>query len=167
MKKQQPAIVFRGKYLLPVVGIAYICLAVLNSHQAAAALHKSLLVLLKVLPIIAMVILFTSLINFFLKPKQIAKKLGKESGISGWIWTLLAGVLSHGPMYAWYPLIDDLRSHGMRDGLVVVFFAARAIKLPLLPMMIDYFGWLFTLVLSIYILLASLLQGVIYELLDR
>jgi len=118
-------------------------------------------------PIIAMVILLTALINYFLKPKQIAQKLGKESGASGWLWTLLAGVLSHGPMYAWYPLIDDLRSHGMRDGLIVVFFSARAIKLPLLPMMIDYFGWLFTVVLSIYILLASLFQGIIYELLDR
>ena len=166
MKKQQPHIVFRGKYLLPVVGLAYVALFLHNATLGFAALQKSMLVFLKVLPIIAMVILLTSLINYLLKPQQIARKLGRESGAAGWAWTLLAGVLSHGPMYVWYPLIDNLRSHGMRDGLVVVFFASRAIKLPLLPMMIDYFGWFFTGVLSVYILAGSLLQGMTYELIN-
>ncbi|RUM41222.1 MAG: permease [Desulfobulbus sp.] len=165
--KKQPSIVVRGKYLLPAVGLAYVAVFIHNSNVGSAALQKSFLVFLKILPIILMVILLTSLINFFLKPKQIARKLGKESGVAGWLWTLLAGVLSHGPMYAWYPLINDLRGHGMRDGLVVTFFASRAIKLPLLPMMIDYFGWLFTLVLSIYIIAGSLLQGIAYELIER
>jgi hypothetical protein len=48
-----------------------------------------------------------------------------------------------------YPLLEDLRGHGMRDGLIVVFFASRTIKIPLLPIMIDYFGWVFTLVLTL------------------
>jgi len=70
-------------------------------------------------------------------------------------------------MYAWYPMIADLRSHGLKDGLVVVFFYTRAIKLPLLPLMIDYFGVSFTLVLSFYILIGALLQGWIFEQLER
>ena len=70
-------------------------------------------------------------------------------------------------MYAWYPLLEDLRSHGMRDGLIVAFFASRAIKIPLLPMMIDYFGWAFTLVLSFYILIGALVQGLMLELLNK
>ncbi|MBW2688902.1 MAG: permease, partial [Deltaproteobacteria bacterium] len=95
--------------------------------------------------------------------KQIIKHLGKKSGAKGWLVALLAGVISHGPMYAWYPMIENLRSHGLRDGLIVVFFYARAIKLPLLPLMIDYFGVSFTLILSFYILIGSLIQGWILE----
>ena len=52
----------------------------------------------------------------------------------------------------------------MRDALIVVFFASRAIKIPLLPMMIDYFGALFTIVLSFYILIGALAQGILLEL---
>jgi hypothetical protein len=55
----------------------------------------------------------------------------------------------------------------MRDGLIVVFFFSRAIKIPLLPMMIDYFGWAFTLVLSFYILVGALIQGWMLELLEQ
>jgi uncharacterized membrane protein YraQ (UPF0718 family) len=64
-------------------------------------------------------------------------------------------------------MLEDLRIHGMRDGLIVVFFASRAIKIPLLPMMIDYFGWAFTLILSFYILIGALIQGWILETLEQ
>lgn len=65
-----------------------------------------------------------------------------------------------------YPLLEDLRGHGMRDGLIVVFFASRTIKIPLLPIMIDYFGWVFTLVLTLYILVSAIIQGLLLELFD-
>ena len=167
MKKQGTSFAFRGKYLFLVVSIFYAVLFVVNSETALAGLQKSSTVLLKILPIIAVVILFTALLNYFMQPRQIANHLGRESGAMGWLWALAAGVISHGPMYAWYPLLDDLRSHGMRDGLIVVFFASRAIKVPLLPMMVDYFGWAFTLVLSFYLLTGALVQGWLLEFLER
>jgi uncharacterized membrane protein YraQ (UPF0718 family) len=167
MKKQGKPFAFRGKYLFLTVLIFYGVLFLVNSETTLSALQKSSTVLLKILPIIALVILFTGLLNYFLQPKQVANHLGRESGAMGWLWALASGVISHGPMYAWYPLLEDLRSHGMRDGLIVVFFTARAIKIPLLPMMIDYFGWGFTLVLSCYILIGALVQGWLLELLER
>lgn len=36
----------------------------------------------------------------------------------------------------------------VRDGLIATFFYARAIKLPLLPLMIDYFGCFISLYFS-------------------
>jgi len=168
MKKQQgKPFAFRGKYFLLVVLILYGVLFSLSSQSAQRALMKSSSVLMKIIPIIIVVILFTALLNYFLQPGQIAKNLGKESGIMGWLWALAAGVISHGPMYAWYPLIEDIRSQGMRDGLIVVFFASRTVKIPLLPIMIDYFGWLFTLILSFYILVGALLQGWLYEVMEQ
>ena len=164
MKKQpEKPFVFRGKIFFVLVLIGYGVLAFYNNGSALTALQKSGMVLLKIIPILAVVILMTATINYFLQPKQIVKHLGKESGAKGWLAMLVAGVISHGPMYAWYPLVDDLRRHGMRDGLIVVFFYARAIKIPLLPMMIDYFGLPFTLILSCYILLGAIIQGLIME----
>ncbi|MEJ2315938.1 MAG: hypothetical protein P8Y83_03140 [Gammaproteobacteria bacterium] len=47
----------------------------------------------------------------------------------------------------------------MRPALVAVFLYSRAIKLPLLPLMIHYFGLAYTLLLIAYLLLFSLLNG--------
>lgn len=165
MKRQQKPFAFRGRYLFLIVLILYTALLLTNSPVAQSALQRSGTILLKILPIFAIVILFTALLNYFLKPKQLARHLGEDCGSKGWFWALAAGVISHGPMYAWYPLLEDLRSHGMKDELLIVFFASRAIKVPLLPVMIDYFGLFFTIVLSFYILFGALLQGVCLHLL--
>jgi uncharacterized membrane protein YraQ (UPF0718 family) len=167
MKEKEKAFAFHGKYFLFLVLAAYILLFFFNSHMPLHALQKSGQILLKVLPIFAVVTIFTALLNHVLEPKQIVKHLGEKSGTKGWLFGLFAGIISHGPMYAWYPLIKDLRSQGLRDGLIVVFFYARAIKLPLLPLMLDYFGAGFTLVLSVYTLIGALLQGWIFEQLTR
>lgn len=163
MKKQEKPFAFRGKYFFLAVCVLYTIFYMVNRSSALLALQKSGSVLIKVLPIFIIVVCFTALINFFIQPQKVAKHLGYESGVRGWLWALASGVVSHGPMYAWYPLLEDLRSQGMKDGLVVVFFASRAIKVPLLPMMVDYFGLSFTITLSVYILLGAVLQGIILE----
>jgi len=167
MKEKEKPFAFRGKFFLLLVLAVYIGLFCFDSHTALLALQKSARVVWKILPIFAVVIAFTALLNYLLQPKQIVKHLGEESGAKGWLVASFAGVISHGPMYAWYPMIEDMRSHGLRDGLIVVFFYTRAIKLPLLPIMIDYFGVIFTLVLSFYIIIGALLQGWIFEQLER
>lgn len=167
MKKQGKSFAFRGKYFFLIVLSFYLLLFLVSSQAAALALQKSGTVLLRIFPIFAFVIFFTALINFFIRPKQIADHLGQKSGVKGWLWALASGVLSHGSMYAWYPLLEELRSHGMKDELIVVFFASRAIKIPLLPVLIDYFGLTFTFVLYSYILLGSLLQGKCMQVLQK
>lgn len=162
MKNREKPFTFRGKKFLAVVISAYTLLFLINDQKAITAIQKSGAVLAKILPIFLTVILLTSLLNYFLQPKKIAAHLGEESGIKGWLWALASGVVSHGPMYAWYPLFEDLLDHGMKKGLIVTFFASRTIKLPMLPIMIDYFGWRFTLILTLYILVAALVQGWLY-----
>jgi len=63
----------------------------------------------------------------------------------------------------WYPLLGDLKEKGMKDSLIATFLYNRAVKIPLLPMMVDYFGWDFALALSIYMILFSVVNGVIVQ----
>ena len=153
----------KGTRFLALVIVLYAVLFFIDRDTTKAAFWQSASVLFKLLPVFLTVIVLSGLINYFLNPKQIVKHFGKESGVRGWLYALVAGVISHGPMYAWYPMLQEMRSHGMRDALIAVFFYSRAIKLPLLPLMIDYFGLLYTTVLSVYILLAALLQGKMIE----
>lgn len=153
----------KGATFFVLVGFAYLVLFFINSEKTAAALEQSGLILLKLMPIFLAIIVLTAAINYFLKPKQIVKYFGEKSGVRSWLYALLGGIISHGPMYVWYPMLQEMKSHGLRDGLITTFFYARAIKLPLLPLMIDYFGLVFTAVLSVYILVGAYIQGRLIE----
>ena len=95
------------------------------------------------------------------------KYLGKESGVKGWLLAITMGIVSHGPIYTWYPLLKELRNHGMRTGLLAVFLYNRAVKIPLLPIMIYYFGVVFVVVLTVYMIIASVIEGKLIETIDH
>jgi len=152
-----------GWIMLSITLILYGIIVLSDPSIARDALDKSLNVLKMIIPILLIVFFLMALMNTFIKPKSIAKHLGKTSGFKGWFLALAGGVLSHGSSYIWYPMLSELREHGARDGLIVAFFYARAIKLPWLPVMISYFGIVFTLLLIFYILLGAWMQGFIAD----
>ena len=158
---------FKGVKFLIIVLVLYIILLFLDTNHALAALQKAGSILLSLLPLFLLIITLTALINYFLKPKQIIKHFGKESGAKGVLYAVIGGIISHGPMYAWYGMLQDMRSHGLKDGLIATFMYARAVKLPLLPFMVDLFGLLFTVVMSLYILIAAVLQGKVIDTLEE
>lgn len=153
----------KGKNFLLVIIAIYAILLIFFPLKAEIALKEAGSLLVKISPILLLVIILTALINYFTNPQQLSKNLSEDSGIKAWLITLLAGILSHGPMYAWYPLIKELKQKGLRNSLIAMFFYARAVKLPLLPIMIDYFGLEYTIILNLYIIIGSILQGLIIE----
>ena len=104
-----------------------------------------------------------SLVNYYVSPRKIMKYLGEESGVKGWLLAIGGGIISHGPVYIWYPLMADLKSKGMRLELIATFIYNRAIKVPLLPFMITYFSWQFVVILTAVMIVASIVQGLIVE----
>lgn len=127
------------------------------------AILETYSILLRVIPILALVFVFIFVFNLFIKPDKVRKHLGKESGIRGWIFSIVGGILSAGPVYVWYPLLSDLKEKGMRTSFMSTFLYNRAVKLPLIPIMIHYFGVAYTLILTIYIIMTSVLVGYITE----
>ena len=148
-EKKWPSIYFLG-----IVIILYIILFFLNPKNAYNSIKASLDIFVKLVPVLFLVVLLMGLLNYVLRPKTIAKYLGKESGIKGWVLACSAGILR------------ELHKQGMRTGLVSVFLYNRAIKIPLLPVMIYYFGTEFTIVLSIWVVIASLIGGKVIEMLE-
>jgi uncharacterized membrane protein YraQ (UPF0718 family) len=84
--------------------------------------------------------------------------------MKGWVFSIVAGILSTGPIYIWYPLLSDLKEKGMRTSFMGTFLYNRSVKLPLLPIMIYYFGFIYTLILTVYIVLTSVIVGYLTEL---
>ena len=67
----------------------------------------------------------------------------------------LAGIISTGPIYVWYPMLKDLREKGAKHFLIAVFLVNRAVKPFLLPVIISFFGWIYALVLTVLTVLTQ------------
>jgi len=117
----------------------------------------------KIVLILVIIFVLMFLINYFFSKKKISKYLGKNSGIKGWLIAIFGGIISHGPIYVWYPLLKELKNKGMGYGLISAFIYNRAIKIPLLPLMVVYFSWQYVLVLTFVMILLSILSGVLTE----
>lgn len=121
----------------------------------------------RVLPILPLIFGLIFLSNLFIKPDQVKKYLGEGSGLKGFLISIVGGIISTGPIYVWYPLLSDFKSKGMRVSLIAVFLCNRAIKIPLLPLMIFYFGWQYVVVLSFFMISFSIFNGLLTERLLR
>jgi len=154
---------FKGLKLLIIVVISYVLLFFIDYSKFKDSLEKINEILIILLPIFVFIIILTALINYFLKPKQILKHFGEDSGKAGLFYSIVGGILSHGPMYAWYGMLEDMRKQGLKDGLITVFLYSRAVKLPLLPLMIAIFGLSYTIVINIYIIIFAIIQGKIID----
>jgi uncharacterized membrane protein YraQ (UPF0718 family) len=161
--KQPRSFRFKGLGLLGFVAVLYVLAFALSPDRAMASVQRFGHVLGTLVPILLVVWILTALINHFISPEDLARHLGEDSGLRGRLIALSAGVISHGPMYAWYPMIQDLREQGARDGLIIAFFYARAVKVALLPMMVVYFGLTFTVALTVLTLFAAWVQGVVAD----
>lgn len=156
-----------GFIFLAFVVVVYFILFSLNRENVYRCLRVSGNILVNLIPVLLVVILFMGIANYIFKPKAVSRYLGKESGIKGWFIAAFAGILSHGPIYIWYPLLKEFRQKGMRTGLIGVFLYNRAIKIPLLPLLIYYFGTAFAILLLMWMFIASLAEGKALEIIDN
>ncbi|MCK5459821.1 hypothetical protein KAI52_01775 [Candidatus Parcubacteria bacterium] len=153
-----------GKWIfLIIVAIIYLIALAADFALARRALLESVFIFKNIIPVFLLVIAFMFLSNFFLDSKKISRFVGESAGIKGWLIAVVGGILSSGPIYMWYPLLADLKEKGMKDSFIAVFLYNRAVKIPMLPMMIYYFGLPFTVMLTFYMILFSIINGVFVE----
>jgi len=152
---------------LTVMMVLYGSLALYNFDLFISCIERFGDLLIKIFPVLCLVFVIMFLLDLFLRPGTAKKMLGKESGLKGWIFAMVGGILSAGPIYMWYPLLEDLKAKGMRDSLMAAFLYARSIKIPLLPIMVYYFGWAFTVTLCFYLVIFSVLSGLAVERLNQ
>jgi len=147
--------------VLSVISAAYAVLYFTNGALFQKSMGKFLGLVIQIAPFLLLVFIIMFFNFWFLKPEMIKKYLGEQSGLKGYIFAILAGIISVGSVYMWYPLLKELRGNGMSDRLIAIFIYNRSIKLHLLPLMILYFGLTFTSALTAATVLFSLIIGFI------
>jgi len=152
-----------GRYALLGTGLCYLVVFALDPGRGQAAVGKSLDILGRIAPVLVLVTVLVGVSKYLLSPAAVARHVGTESGARGFLVAAVGGIASHGPVYAWYTLLRDLQGAGMRNGLIAVFLYNRAIKLPLLPLLLVYFGLRYAVVLLLIMTLFSILQGLLVD----
>lgn len=152
------------KFLLVVLGI-YAAVSFFDMQLATKAAIDTGSTLIKIIPILILVFGVIYLINRYLDTSKLQKHVGDKSGVRGWLYAIIAGILISGPPYVLYPLFGDLQKKGMRNALLAVILYNRNVKIPFIPVMIYYFGVAFTVIVSVYIILLSFANGMLVEVL--
>lgn len=152
-----------GMILCLLSAAFYVALSLWDLPLAKQALTAFGRLTIRILPVLLLVFALMFFSNLLLGQDRVARFVGQGSGLRGWIFAVAGGILSSGPIYMWYPLLSDLRAQGMSERFMAAFLYNRAVKIPLIPMMAFYFGWSFTLVLSVYMVLLSVANGVVVE----
>jgi len=150
------------KYFFLIV-FGYLILFFINKNKFLESLNFFLKILLQIIPIMIIIFILMFLINYFIHPKKIIKFLGKKSGIKGWIIAIISGILSHGPLYLWYPMLGDLRKKGMKKSLIATFLYNKSIKIPLIPFLIYYFSITYAIIFIIVTIIFSIISGLTTE----
>jgi len=150
--------------VLPAVILAiYMVFVIAFPEKGFQALGNSGKILLRLALPMGLVFILMLAMNLFVKPSHIVRFLGKNSGIKAIALCAAAGIVSMGPIYAWYPLLMDLRQKGASNFLITIFLGNRAVKPFLLPIMIAYFGWTYTALLTLFTILGSLAAGYVVD----
>ncbi|HEC69586.1 MAG TPA: permease [Candidatus Omnitrophica bacterium] len=154
-------------YFLGFIIFLYLALFFINPKGAHQSLKTSLNLAIKLIPTLLIVLLLMGVMNYFLTPKRISKYLGGDPGLQGWILAATAGIISHGSIFLWYPILGEIKDKGINPGLIAVFLYNRAVKIPLIPLLAYYFGLKFVIVLTIWMVVSSFCLGKIIELIEK
>ncbi len=147
-------------YFLMAIVFIYILLAVFKFSLFLSSCHLFYKIFIKIIPAFLLVFVLMGLTNYFITPQFITRHL-KGSGIKHWLFVILGGILSSGPIYMWYPFLAELKSKGLDNGSIACFLYNRAIKLPLLPVAAVYFSWQYIIILTLVMVVLSVFQAIL------
>lgn len=137
-------------------------LVFLGSQDIAGQVFFNFIELVKkIIPLLFLVLTFMVVADMLFTKKRTLKYLGEKSGIKSWLYAMIAGILISGPPYILYPMLGDLQKKGMRNSLIAVLLFNRNVKIGFMPVLIFYFGSEYTIILSIYIIIFSVFNGLL------
>ncbi len=148
---------------LSVVILIYLFLLIFNFDFFIKSLNKFADLSIKILPSILGAFVLIFVFNYILNNQQIKKYLTGKLSWKKYFLTIVLGVLSSGPIYAWYPFLADLKEQGFKNSLITVFLYNRAIKLPLIPVLIYYFSLQFVIIITVLMIIFSIINGIIMD----
>ena len=133
--------ILKNNKLLIAVILIYIVLLIISPELLLIAADNSLYYLIEMIQILPVVFLLTIIIDVMVPKNVIMKGLGKDSGVKGYVFALLLGSLSAGPIYAAFPISKVLLKKGASvPNIVIILSAWAVVKVPMLANEAKFLG---------------------------
>ena len=152
-----------GWYFLLAVICLYLLAAVLDPKKTVSAVGMFVDVSRSILPALILMFVFMTLMNYHVNAKTLAATMGRNAGLRKWVITIVAGIISSGPIYIWYPVLGDLHEKGVGYGMIATFLYNRSVKIPFLPILASYFGLTYVICLITVTVGISVIQGLLID----
>lgn len=134
-------------------------IALLSPEIATNSLVKSVEIFKNMFSSLVLAFVFMFVFNLLVTDKVVKKYLQNDIGVKQCLIVSIAGIFSTGPIYMWYAYLSELKDQGANYGLISIFLYNRAIKLPLIPIMISYFSVEITIVFSVLLFIFSFINA--------
>lgn len=149
-------------YFLGIMMVLYSILFFVNRDIFQNSILFFHSILLKIVPVFIFVFAMMVLVNRYITHDFVFKHIQANKWKS-WLYVVLGGILASGPAYLWYPFLETLRSKGVHNGMLACFIYNRSIILPFFPVLVFYFGWRYSITLTLTLILASFVQAFFIE----
>lgn len=135
-------------YVLIVLLILLVVLLYLFSPETGMILGetflKNVLTMVKILPLIFILI---ALFEVWVKKEKVEKHLGKKGGLKSFLWVIILGGTTVGPMIVAFPVAASLFRKGARLSVIFTYLGAAAVcRIPMTIFESSYLGVKFTIV---------------------
>lgn len=142
-------------------------LSVFSMETFGVMWQKYVHFLITILPTLGLVFLIMALFNYFFSFKKVKDQLLTTDQIKKYVAATMFGIISAGPIYMWFPFLDDLRDKGADNAFVTTFLYNRAVKIPLMPVLLVYFSIEFVIILTILTMIFGVINGMIVNALTK
>jgi len=119
--------------------------------------------LIQIIPILILVYFIIFIFNLIIDNDKLKLILEKKNYFFKLILSIFIGIISSGPVYIWYPLLKKIKENSLTYWQIASFIYARAIKIPMFPIMITYFWIKYTIVFNSTILIFSVFIWLIID----
>lgn len=110
------------------------------------------------------VFLLIGIFEVWVKKEYIVKNMGKNSGILGYLWSLLLAGSAVGGIYVAFPIAYSLQQKGARISVIFTFIGAATIaRVPMTLYEASYLGVKFTIIRLVTAIPLIILSSIIFE----
>lgn len=143
-----------------IAAIAIIASLIADRRKTWKGMKKGLTMFVKILPAILSVLILVSIFLYMLPNEIIVKYLGKDAGLTGYVFAAIAGSIALIPGFIAYPLAGILVKTGVSYPVIAVFITTlMMVGILTLPVEIKFFGVRTSLIRNTFYFLGAIIIG--------
>lgn len=143
-----------------LAAIAIIASLIADRRKTWKGMKIGLTMFVKILPAILSVLILVSIFLYMLPNEIIVTYLGKDAGLTGYVFAAIAGSIALIPGFIAYPLAGILVKTGVSYPVIAVFITTlMMVGILTLPVEIKFFGVRVSLIRNAFYFLGALIIG--------